>query len=82
MHESGIVEELVRQLEKVVRDNGGARVVRVGLGMGELAGFSRDHFEEHFRAASKDTIAEGAALDIHITSGDALTLEDVEVEDS
>ena len=82
MHESGIVEELVRQLEQVVRDNGGQRVARVGLGMGELAGFSREHFEEHFREASKGTIAEGAELDIRVVKGDSLTLENVEVEDS
>jgi hydrogenase nickel incorporation protein HypA/HybF len=82
MHESGIVEELIHELEKVARANGSARVTRVEVGVGELAGFSREHFEEHFRHASNGTIAQGAELEIHTTPGDSLTLEAVEVEDS
>jgi hydrogenase nickel incorporation protein HypA/HybF len=82
MHESGIVEELIRQLEKVVRTNGGDRVTRVEVGVGEQAGFSREHFEEHFRHASSGTIAEGAELSIHTVPGDSLMLEAIEVEDS
>jgi hydrogenase nickel incorporation protein HypA/HybF len=82
MHESGIVEELIHELEKVARANGGARVTRVEVGVGELAGFSREHFEEHFRHASNGTIAQDAELEIHTTPGDSLTLEAVEVEDS
>ena len=81
MHESGIVEELIHEVEKVAQANGGGRVVRVELGMGEMAGFSREHLEEHFRSASAGTIADGAALDIHTAEGDSLTLEAVEVED-
>lgn len=46
------------------------------------AGFSREHFEEHFRAASVATIAEGAMLAIHNREGDALTLETVEVDET
>jgi len=82
MHESGIVEELVHELEKVARANGGTRVVKVEVGIGELAGFSREHFEEHFRVAAAGSIADGAALEMRTTGGDALTLEGVEVEDS
>jgi hydrogenase nickel incorporation protein HypA/HybF len=82
MHESGIVEELIHELEKVVRENGAARVSRVEVGVGEDAGFSREHFEEHFRHASAGTIAQDAALEIHTTPGDSLTLEAVEVEDA
>ena len=82
MHESGIVEELVHEMEKVVASNGGGRVIKVEVGVGEHAGFSREHFEEHFRHASNGTIAQGAELEIHTTPGDSLTLEAVEVEDS
>jgi Zn finger protein HypA/HybF involved in hydrogenase expression len=82
MHESGIVEELIHELEKVVHTNGGARVTRVEVGVGEDAGFSREHFEEHFRHASSGTIAQDATLEIHTTPGDSLTLEAIEVEDA
>ena len=60
MHGSGIVEELIHELEKVVRTNGGARVTRVEVGVGKEAGFSREHFEEHFRHASNGTIPQAA----------------------
>jgi Zn finger protein HypA/HybF involved in hydrogenase expression len=82
MHESGIVEELIHELEKVMQKNGGARLTRVEVGVGEQAGFSREHFEEHFRHASSGTIAQDAKLEIHTTPGDTLTLEAVEVEDA
>jgi hydrogenase nickel incorporation protein HypA/HybF len=82
MHESGIVEELIHEVEKVVRANGGTRVSRIEVGVGELAGFSREHFEEHFRHASNGTLAQDAVLEIRTTPGDSLTLEAVEVEDS
>ena len=82
MHESGIVEDLIDRLEKVSYANGGARVRRIGLSLGVDAGFSREHFEEHFRAASAATIADGAVLAIRSREGDALMLETVEVDET
>jgi Zn finger protein HypA/HybF involved in hydrogenase expression len=82
VHESGIVEDLIGKLEKLSQANGGTRVLRVGLGLGVDAGFSREHFEEHFRAASAATIVEGAVLAIRDREGDALTLETVEVDET
>ncbi len=81
MHESGLVEELIEEIGRVARDNGGARVSRVEIGVGELAGFTHEHFEEHFRAASRNTLADGAVLEIHTREGDALTLEGLDIED-
>ena len=81
MHESGLVEELIEELDRVARANGGGRVVRVEVGVGELAGFTHEHFEEHFRKAAVTTLAEGAVLDIHTRAGDALNLEAVELEE-
>lgn len=80
MHESGLVEELIEELERVARNNGGGRIRVAHVGIGELAGFTREHFDEHFRAASAGTLAEGAALEIRSREGDALTLEGVDIE--
>jgi hydrogenase nickel incorporation protein HypA/HybF len=82
MHESGLVEELIEQLVDVARRNGGGRVARVQVGVGELAGFTREHFEGHFRSASRNSVADGAVLDIQTREGDALTLEAVDIEDA
>jgi Zn finger protein HypA/HybF involved in hydrogenase expression len=81
MHESGLVEELIEELDRVARANGGGRVVRVEIGVGDLAGFTHEHFEEHFRKAAVATLSEGAVLDIRTRSGDALTLEAVELDE-
>jgi Zn finger protein HypA/HybF involved in hydrogenase expression len=80
MHETGLVEELIRQSEKVSQENGGGRITRIEVGIGEEAGFSPEHFEEHFRLDSENTLAAGAELVIHMREGDALTLEAVEIE--
>jgi Zn finger protein HypA/HybF involved in hydrogenase expression len=82
MHESGIVEDLICRLKKLSHANGGGRVLRVELGLGVDAGFSREHFEDHFRAASVATIAEGAEVAIRDRDGGALTLETVEVDET
>ena len=82
MYESGLVQELIEELERVAKHNGGGRVCRVQVGIGEMAGFTHGHFEEHFRLASVNTLADGAMLEIQTRPGDALTLEVVDLEDS
>ena len=82
MHESGLVEDLIYEVEKVSRANGGGRVTSVEVGVGELAGFSAEHFAEHFKLASCGTLAAGADLVITICEGDALTLGAVDIEDA
>ena len=81
MHESGLVEQLIEQMERVARANGGGAIRRAQLGIGELAGFTREHFEEHFRTASSGTLADGAALELVTRPGDSLTLEALDLEE-
>jgi hydrogenase nickel incorporation protein HypA/HybF len=78
---------LLRQIEAVADAEGGARVVAVSVWLGALSHMSPQHFEEHFREASKGTRAEGARVDA--TASDEVghahalyvVLESVEVED-
>jgi len=65
MHETGIVRDLVRQLETVARDAGAASISGVEISIGALSQFSPTHFREHFEEEVTGTMAEGAALDIH-----------------
>jgi hydrogenase nickel incorporation protein HypA/HybF len=69
MHETGIVRDLVRQLENVARDAGAVAVSGVEVWLGALSQFTPHHFREHFDDEAKGTIAEGARLDI-LTSDD------------
>ena len=80
MHESGLVEQLIETMQQVARANGGGAIRRAQLGIGELAGFTRQHFEEHFRAASAGTLADGAKLDLMTRPGDSLTLEALDLD--
>lgn len=81
MHESGLVEELIHELEKVVASNSTGRVLKVEVAIGTEAGFSPEHFEDHFREASAGTIAENSVLVIRAVDGDSVTLEGMETED-
>jgi Zn finger protein HypA/HybF involved in hydrogenase expression len=80
MHESGLVEELIETMEEVARANGGGRIVRAQIGIGQLAGFTFEHFEEHFRGASIGTLAENAQLAVEPRQGDCVTLEGIELD--
>lgn len=69
MHETGIVRDLVRRLEKVASDAGAEAVSGVEVWLGALSQFTPHHFREHFDDEAKGTIAEKAKLEI-ITSDD------------
>jgi hydrogenase nickel incorporation protein HypA/HybF len=80
MHESGLVEELIDEVTRLAHLNSANRVHRVQVGIGEMAGFTREHFEEHFRHASAGTLADGAILHTIIRKGDALILESIDLD--
>lgn len=62
MHELSVCQALVRQLERVCRDNGGGRVERAVLRIGPLAGIEVPLLEQAFPLAAAGTVAEGAEL--------------------
>lgn len=64
MHETGLVRDLVRRLERAARDAGAERVSGAVVWLGALSNFSPEHFREHFDEAARGTLAEGAALTI------------------
>ena len=61
MHELGIAEQI---LEIVAERSGGSRVTRVVLEVGALTAVLPDALRFCFDVASRDTVAEGARLDI------------------
>jgi len=69
MHETGIVRDLVKRLESIVRDADASSVSSVDIWLGALSQFSPAHFREHFVEEAEGTLAEGAALRIE-TSDD------------
>ena len=86
MHEASLMTGLMRQIETVARAEGAGRVVSVSVWLGALSHMSQDHFAEHFSQVSAGTIAEGARLevtvstDIRDTDAQGVRLQSVEVE--
>jgi hydrogenase nickel incorporation protein HypA/HybF len=64
MHEASLTGNLLRQVLAQARDAGAVRVVGLTVRLGALAHLSPEHFGEHFRAAARGTIAEGATLEV------------------
>jgi hydrogenase nickel incorporation protein HypA/HybF len=80
------MDDLMRKIIEVARENGGVRVTRVAVRLGALSHFTPEHFREHFVDASRGTIAEGAEVDavldddLHAPDAAGVVLESVEVE--
>jgi hydrogenase nickel incorporation protein HypA/HybF len=63
MHETGLVRDLVRQIEAAAANEAG-RVVAVRVWIGALSHLSAAHFRDHFELESRGTRAEGARLTV------------------
>ena len=87
MHEFSLLADLMRKIEAVAREQGAKKVGRVKIKLGALAHISREHFREHFVRVAQGTIAEGACLDIEVSSDQSdahaqeILLDSVTVED-
>ena len=86
MHESGLVNGLIRKVETLARADGAKKVTAVEVWLGALSHMSAAHFEEHFVQAAAGTIAEGAALslqtstDIDDPRAQEIVLQSIDVE--
>ena len=87
MHETHLIHDLMRKVEAIARDQNARKVVSVKLRLGALCHMSAEHFREHFDEESKGTIADGARLEVDVSTDEDdpqaqdIMLESVEVED-
>jgi hydrogenase nickel incorporation protein HypA/HybF len=87
MHEFSLINDLMRKIDAIAREQGARRVVGVKVRVGALSHFSPDHFREHLEAATIGTIAETAMLDIEVLrdeydpNSQDILLDSAEVED-
>ncbi|MFH7325576.1 hydrogenase maturation nickel metallochaperone HypA [Desulfurivibrio sp. C05AmB] len=70
MHEMSIALNIVELAEKESRAAGGAKIRRIEVEVGALAGVMEDALHFCFAAACRDTLAEGAELLIRTTPGE------------
>lgn len=83
MHEMSIVEGVRRVIEEAGRAQGFARVTKVRLEIGRMAGVERAALEFAFDVVMRGSLAEGAELQILDIAGQATCFDcgkDVEIE--
>ncbi|HEX5635164.1 MAG TPA: hydrogenase maturation nickel metallochaperone HypA [Gemmatimonadales bacterium] len=71
MHEMSLAESIVQIVEETARQHGGRRVTSVRLEIGQLAGVELEALRFCFDAASRESVATGAALVIDQPTGRA-----------
>ena len=87
MHEFSLINDLMRKIESIARDQGAGRVVSLKVKLGSLSHISAEHFREHFEAAARGTIAEGGRLEIETLTDESdphaqdILLDSLELED-
>jgi len=64
VHEFSLMNDLMRKIETIAREQNAPRIVSVKVTLGALSHISAQHFREHFVQAAAGTVAEGARLDI------------------
>lgn len=77
----GIANSVIEAVQAEVARRPGARVTKVGMRIGELAGVDRDSLSFCFEALVKDTDLESAVLAIEDGSRDELDLSYLELEE-
>ena len=87
MHEAHVLNDLMRRLEQLSKENGGAKIRSIRVRLGALSHFTVAHFREHFEEASPGTAAHGARLDvtlmtdIHDADAQRICLESAEIDE-
>lgn len=87
MHEASLMNNLMRKVEAVAREQNASKVVGISVKLGALSHMSARHFREHFVVVSQGTIAQDATLDITVLEdtrdplAQEILLESVEIAD-
>jgi hydrogenase nickel incorporation protein HypA/HybF len=88
MHEASLMNDLMRKIEAVAREQNASKVLSVSVKLGALSHMSASHFREHFGLASQGTLAEGAELKIETLADTSdphaqeILLESVDIAES
>lgn len=69
MHEMSLAESIVQLVEDAARAEGCRKVRAVWLEIGELAAVEKEALRFCFAAVARDTVADGARLEIVVTPG-------------
>ena len=86
MHEMSLMNGLMNKVRNLADEQGAKRVVAMTVRLGALSHFTAGHFRDHFEIAAAGTPAEGARLDLRLSTDErdpdaqGVVLESIEVE--
>jgi hydrogenase nickel incorporation protein HypA/HybF len=66
MHESSLVQALLRQIESIMRDNQATRVISLRVNVGAFSGVEPELFRYAYDALSEDSPVRGARLEMEV----------------
>lgn len=64
MHEYSITQQIIKIAEKSALEHQGKHITKISLVVGELSGFIGDSIRMYFEMIARDTLADGARLEI------------------
>lgn len=68
MHESSLMQGMLKAIEDVRSKNNGRRVRKITVALAEFGGITEEHFRTHFLEATQGTDLESARLEIRKVS--------------
>jgi hydrogenase nickel incorporation protein HypA/HybF len=80
MHESHIIEPIIKGIAEHAEKEGAKKVSKVKIKIGDLNCIKEESFKETFNTLAKGTMLEGAELDITIFPGSVVQVISFDVE--
>ncbi len=80
MHETHLIEPIIKGIAEHTEKEGGKKVTNVKLKVGELTGVKEDSFKETFSVLAKGTLLEGADLEITMFPGTIIQVLSFDIE--
>lgn len=80
MHEIGIAQDLIKSIEKKIKDRS-QRIEKVHIRLGRQMGLNESSLRFCFKSLAKGTNLENAALDITLIDDKGIFVDSVEVAD-
>lgn len=80
MHETHMIEPLIKGIEQHAREEGGKKVTNVKIKVGQLTGVKEESFKETFNVLARGTILEGTSLELVMFPGTIVQVISFDVE--
>lgn len=80
MHESHLIEPVIKGISEHAQKEGAQKVSKVRLKIGALTCVKEDSFKETFSVLAKGTILEGADLEINFFPGSRVEVVSFDIE--